>query len=88
MSPVQMLLWLLTLLAAVASGVQVSYATHTIRRLNVTLEEALRAQDEALARNSRLLLERSALAAYQNVEHTAQTELQMRFPVAVERVAQ
>jgi cell division protein FtsL len=52
------------------------------------LEAAQRSQDEALAVQSRLLIERSALAAYQNVERTAQVKLDMQFPTTVERVSQ
>jgi cell division protein FtsL len=45
-----------------------------------------RAQDELLSEYSRLLLERSTLAAFQNVERIAQTELAMQFPEAMERL--
>lgn len=36
---------------------------------------------------TRLLLERSALSAYQNIERVAVTELAMTFPEQVERIA-
>lgn len=75
------------LLAVVASGIQVALISHDVRLLHGDLEAAQRAQDEHLAEHSRLLLERSALSAYQNVERVAETELGMRFPDKVEHLA-
>jgi cell division protein FtsL len=83
MSGGRFLVWLLTLLLAVASGIQVALSA---RRLHAALEAAQQSQDEALAMQSRLLIERAALAAYQNVEQTAQGTLKMQFPQAVTRV--
>lgn len=77
----------LLLATVVASGIQVARVSHEVRRLHGALESAQRSQDEHLADYSRLLLERSALASYQNVEHLAETELAMQFPDHVERVA-
>jgi len=79
-------LWLVTLLAVVASGIQVAYSAQESRQLHIALETAQQAHDEAVAAQSRLLIERAALAAYQNVERTAQDELNMRFPATIERV--
>lgn len=76
----------LLLLAVVASGVQVALVSHEVRQLHGELEAAQKAQDEHLADYSRLLLERSALSAYQNVERLAETELGMRFPDKVEHL--
>lgn len=87
MSAGRFLLWLLALLLVVVSGLQVAYSAKENRDLHMSLEAAQRSQDEALAVQSRLLLERSALAAYQNVERTAQVKLDMQFPATVERVA-
>lgn len=70
--------------AAVASGIQVALVSHEVRRLHGELEAAQKAQDEHLAEYSRLLLERSALSAYQNVERLAERELAMQFPDTVE----
>ena len=78
--------WLAALVAVVGSGVQVVQQSHEVRRLHGQLQDAQRTQDAELAKHSRLLLERAALAAYQNVERTAQSELQMQFPLTVERV--
>ncbi|MAT84921.1 MAG: cell division protein FtsL [Gammaproteobacteria bacterium] len=83
----QALLVVALLLAVVASGVQVALVSHDVRLLHGDLEAAQRAQDEHLAEHSRLLLERSALSAYQNVERVAETELDMRFPDKVEQLA-
>lgn len=78
--------WLVALLAVVGSGIQVVQQTHDVRRLHGQLQDAQRMQDAELAKHSRLLIERAALAAYQNVERTAQSELAMQFPRAVERI--
>jgi len=80
--------WLFALLALVASGIQVAHSTHEVRRLHAALQDAQRIQDEGLAEHSRLLLERAALAAYQNVERLAESQLSMQFPHKVERVEQ
>jgi cell division protein FtsL len=74
------------LLVVVGSGVQVALQTHEVRRLHADLQAAQRAQDELLAEYSRLLLERSALAAFQNVERLAEARLAMQFPDTVERL--
>lgn len=87
MSAGRFLLWLLALLLVVVSGLQVAYSAKENRDQHMALEAAQRSQDEALAVQSRLLLERSALAAYQNVERTAQVKLDMQFPATVERVS-
>lgn len=86
MSSTRFSLWLLTLLAVVASGIQVAYSAQESRQLHIALEAAQQAHDEAIAAQSRLLIERAALAAYQNVERTAQEELKMQFPASIERV--
>lgn len=74
------------LLGAAASGIQVVYQTHEVRRLHVELQSVQRAQDELLSEYTRLLLERGTLASYQNVERLAVQELSMMFPDSVERV--
>ena len=80
--------WLLlvALVAAVASGIQVAEQSHEVRRLHGEVQAMHRAQDELLSEYSRLLLERSTLAAYQNIEHIAQDQLSMQFPETVERL--
>lgn len=74
------------LVAVVGSGIQVALVSQEVRRLHGALEEAQKAQDEHMAEYSRLLLERSALSAYQNVERLAEEELAMQFPDEVERI--
>jgi len=78
--------WLLVLILVVTSGVQVAYSAKENRDLHIAFEASQRSLDEALAVQSRLLIERSTLSAYQNVERTAQAKLGMRFPHSVERV--
>lgn len=80
------MLLVVLLVAVVASGIQVALVSHHVRRLHGELESAQRAQDEHLAEYSRLLLERSALSAYQNVERLAEEKLAMKFPEEVERI--
>lgn len=82
-----LLCWMATLIFAVVSGLQVVQQTQEVRFLNAQLQNAQRAHDAELASHSRLLIERAALAAYQNVERIAQSELAMRFPDTVERLA-
>ncbi len=77
---------LLLLAGAVASGIQVVFTTHQLREIHGALEVVRDRQDDLLAEHSRLLLERGALAAYQNVERVAEVELNMRFPNEVERI--
>jgi len=79
-------LLLIVLVAAVLSGIQVARQAHEVRSLHGEVQAMHRAQDELLAEYSRLLLERSTLAAYQNVERLAETELAMQFPDTVERL--
>ena len=85
-SPAPAALWLALLLFAgvVASGIQVALQAQEVRQTQRALEETRHRQDRLLAEHSRLLLERGALASYQNVQRVAQTQLNMRFPAQVE----
>lgn len=74
------------LVAVVGSGIQVALVSQDVRRLHGALEDAQKAQDEHMAEYTRLLLERGALSAYQNVERLAERELAMQFPEHVERI--
>ena len=78
--------WLLALAAVVVAGIQVVYASHAVREQHTALQAAQLEQDAALLRYSRLQLELAAVAAYQNVERTAEEELDMAFPRRVERL--
>lgn len=82
----RLVIFLVLLAGIVGSGIQVALVSHEVRELHGELESAQRAQDEHLADYSRLLLERSALSAYQNVERLAENELAMQFPDKVERI--
>ena len=66
--------------SVVASGVQVVYTAHTVRGLHAQLDQLAGRYDEMLADNTRLMLEREALASYAHVERTASQELAMHFP--------
>ena len=70
----------------VVSGLQVVITTHELRKTHGRLQEARNQQDLLLTEHSRLLLERGALVAYQNIERIAVAELGMRFPDRVERI--
>jgi cell division protein FtsL len=74
-----------TLIAA--SGMGVAAQSQRVRDLFAELERTQQQQDELLSEYSRLLLERSTLASYQNVDQIAEQSLAMRFPELVERVA-
>ena len=80
------LIWLLALTLVVASGVQVAFSTHEVRQLHMALQVLQRERDKAVEEYSRLQLELAAVAAYQNIERTAEEELDMRFPSEVTRV--
>ena len=69
-----------------ASGIGVAAQSQHVRDLFVELERTQTRQDELLSDYSRLLLERSTLASYQNVDLLAEQRLAMRFPELVERV--
>jgi len=79
-------IFLILLLLATGAGIQVALVSHQVRTLHGELEVAQKTQDRYLAEYSRLLLERSALAAYQNVERLAERELAMHFPNEVEQL--
>jgi cell division protein FtsL len=69
------------------SGVWIASLGQDVRGLFVALERNQRTQDALLAQYSRLLIERSTLSSYQNVDQVAEQQLTMRFPEIVERVA-
>jgi len=69
-----------------ASGIGVAAQSQRVRDLFTELERTQEQQDELLSEYSRLLLERSTLASYQNVDQIAERNLAMRFPELVERI--
>jgi cell division protein FtsL len=52
----------------------------------MALQSLQRERDRAVEEYSRLQLELAAVAAYQNIERTAEEELDMHFPSEVTRV--
>ncbi len=75
---------LILCLIACLSGLIVVDRAHRVRSLHAQLQEIRVQQDTLLAERSRLLLERGALAAYQQVESDAEQRLAMRFPGQIE----
>ncbi|TDJ22917.1 MAG: hypothetical protein E2O54_11885 [Gammaproteobacteria bacterium] len=75
-------------LGVAATGVLVARSSQEMRTLNLAVEQNQDTRDHLLAQYSRLLLERSTLTAYQNVDEIAEQTLDMRFPERVERVTQ
>ena len=78
--------WLTGLLVLVLSGIQVAFSTHQVRGLHMDLQSLQGRLDDAVEEYSRLQIELAAVAAYQNVERTAEVELEMTFPDKVQRV--
>ncbi|MCZ6887837.1 MAG: cell division protein FtsL [Gammaproteobacteria bacterium] len=72
--------------ALVASGVEVAQTSQQMRALFSRLSVNQAKQDALLHEHSRLLLERGALSAYQNVDRIAEDVLAMQFPDEVERI--
>jgi cell division protein FtsL len=87
MSAPRLITWIVCLVLAAVSGIQVALSAQNVRELHAELEHAQGEQDQQLAEHSRLLLERSALSSYQNVERIAQAELAMEFPDKVEQLS-
>ena len=73
-------LFLVFLALNVVSALVVVFTTHELRQIHQSLDEAQRDETAELARNSRLLLEKSALAGLNEVESIALSELGMEFP--------
>ena len=73
-------------LGLAVTGVLIAWSSQSVRRLHVEIEANQRAQDAALAEYSRLLIERSMVGSFQNVDQVAERQLSMTFPESVERV--
>ncbi len=80
-------LFALALAFAVLSGIQVAIGTQDVRERHRALQALQLELDRAVEMYSRLQLELAAVAAYQNVERTAEESLGMSFPSDVERVS-
>jgi cell division protein FtsL len=72
--------------AIAATGISIASLSQAVRNLHIDLESTQREQDALLAEYSRLLIERSMLASYQNVDQVAERKLAMTFPEVVERM--
>jgi cell division protein FtsL len=81
------LTWLVSLIVLVGSGIQVAFSTDEVRGKHIALQELQSELDAVVEEYSRLQIELAAVAAYQNVERTAEEELNMAFPRDVQRVA-
>jgi cell division protein FtsL len=68
------------------TGLLIAWSSQSVRRLHVEIEANQRAQDAMLAEYSRLLIERSMVGSFQNVDQVAERQLSMTFPETVERV--
>lgn len=80
------MLWLLALVFVVISGIQVAFTSESVRERHRELQSLQAGLDAASEEYSRLQIELAAVAAYQNVERTAEESLDMSFPTEVERV--
>ncbi len=80
-------LFALALTFVVISGIQVSIASQDVRERHRALQALQLQLDRATEMYSRLQLELAAVAAYQNVERTAEESLGMSFPADVERIS-
>ncbi len=81
------IVWLLALVFVVLSGIQVAFSTEAVREQHRDLQTLQAELDAAAEEYSRLQLELATVAAYQNVERTAEEELDMSFPSDVQRVS-
>ncbi|HEY5646901.1 MAG TPA: cell division protein FtsL [Pseudomonadales bacterium] len=86
MSPRAFFGWMLALVFVVLSGIQVAFSTDGVRSRYKMLQSLQGQLDGAAEEYSRLQIELAAIAAYQNVERTAEDKLGMSFPDQVERV--
>lgn len=87
MSGKRFALFALALAFVVISGIQVSIATQEVRERHRALQALQLELDRAAEEYSRLQIELAAVAAYQNVERTAEESLGMSFPADVERIS-
>ena len=87
MSAKHFALFALALAFVVFSGIQVSVATQDVRERHRSLQALQLQLDRAAEEYSRLQIELAAVAAYQNVERTAEESLGMAFPAEVERIS-
>jgi cell division protein FtsL len=80
--------FVLLLVLNVVSALFIVFSTHELRQIHMKIDEAQRNETRELARNSRLLLEKSSLASLNEVESIALEELGMLFPKNPGKVSQ
>jgi cell division protein FtsL len=68
------------------TGVGIASISQDMRNIVMALERGQSAEDELLAEQSRLLLERTTLSSYRNVDQVAEQRLSMQFPEQVEKI--
>lgn len=68
------------------TGVAIASQSQQMRELVMEMERSQQVEDALLAEQSRLLLERSTLASFQQVDEIAEAQLNMQFPELVEKV--
>ena len=74
------------LVGSIFTGVSIVDRSNERRTLFIELTDNQNEQDQLLEERTRLLIERGALTAYQNVDRIAIDELKMRFPDGAEKV--
>jgi cell division protein FtsL len=78
--------WLVLSVTITGSAILAVNATDEVRALHGELQAAITAHDEQMKEQSRLLLERSARAAWPEVEQVATEQLGMKFPATAMRL--
>ncbi len=71
--------------AIALTGLSIATLSQSVRNQHIALGASQRQQDALLAEYSRLLIERSMLSSYQNVDQVAEGRLAMAFPESIER---
>ena len=74
------LLGVVLLAACVGTGIQIAVQAAEAREIATALHEARLASEAISAERSRLLIQRGALAAYQNIDQVAEASLGMHVP--------
>ena len=77
---------LAALVGSMFTGISIVDKSNERRALFIKLTDNQNEQDQLLEERTRLLIERGALSAYQNVDRIAIDELKMRFPEGAEQV--
>lgn len=76
----EFLLGVALLIGCVATGIQIAVQAREARDIAADLHDTRLASQSISAERSRLLIQRGALAAYQNIDQVAENTLDMRVP--------